>query len=267
MSRTLGRLCTLAAVLANFITAGTANATHSWNGYHWARSANPFTVTFGNNLTPDWSPYLVTGAADWGVTSGRCNNPSNPVRGAVAAGGASSRNCRPPTGRVEVCNASYGNNGWLGIATIWVSGSHITKVSVKVNDYYMNSPPYNTTAWHSAVMDQEMGHTLGLAHQDENFNNADLLDACGRGSCMDYSADPSNNTTPNQHDYDELVIIYSHLDGAAAVSSPTASEAAGDLDSPNGWGRAVSYANGRPVVFEQDLGGGNKMVTYVLWAQ
>ena len=121
MSRTLGRLCTLAAVLANFITAGTANATHSWNGYHWARSANPFTVTFGNNLTPDWSPYLVTGAADWSVTSGRCNNPSNPVRGVVTTGSANSRNCRPPTGRVEVCNASYGNNGWLGIATIWVT--------------------------------------------------------------------------------------------------------------------------------------------------
>src|SRR2546427_5017783 len=191
MSRTLGRLCTLAAAFAIFFAAGTANATHSWNGYHWARSANPFTVTFGDNLSPNWTSYLATGAADWSVTSGACNNPNNPIRGAVAAGGASSRNCRPRTGRVEVCNATYGNTGWLGIATISVSGTHITKGSVRVNDTYMNSPPYNTPAWHSAVMDQEMGHTLGLAHQDENFYNPDLLDACGRGSCMDYSADPA----------------------------------------------------------------------------
>ena len=27
---------------------------------------------------------------------------------------------------------------------------------------------------------------------------------------MDYSADPSNNTAPNQHDYDQLQTIYAH---------------------------------------------------------
>ena len=62
-----------------------------------------------------------------------------------------------------------------------------------------------------------------FTHQDENFNNADLLNGCGPGSCMDYSKDPRNNTTPNQHDHDKLVTIYSHLDGAApqlVVSPP-----------------------------------------------
>src|SRR6266705_6432308 len=253
----------VAAIIGTLFVAGAANATHSWNGYHWARASNPVTITLGNDLTSNWTPYLNTAAADWSITSGACNNPQNPIRCTVTAAGGNSRRCRPTAGRVQVCNSTYGNTGWLGIAQIWISGVHITQGTVKVNDSYFNTPQYNTPAWHSFVMDQEVGHEFGLAHQDEDFNNADLLDACGRGSCMDYSADPSNNTTPNQHDYDELVIIYSHLDGAAAVSSPTASEAAGDLDSPNGWGRAVSYANGRPVVFEQDLGGGNKMVTYV----
>lgn len=27
------------------------HASHSWNGYHWARTSNPFTLKLGNNLT------------------------------------------------------------------------------------------------------------------------------------------------------------------------------------------------------------------------
>ena len=116
-------------------------------------------------------------------------------------------------------------------------------------------------------MDQETGHTLGLDHQDTDFNNPDLLDACRRGSCMDYSADPSNNTTPNQHDYDELVIIYSHSDGAAAAVAASPADQGLDLDNPSGWGQATRFANGRGIAYERDFGGGNKILTYVIWAQ
>ena len=245
-------LCAAAGLLATVAFAGVANATHQWGCYHWSRPSNPFTVTFGNNLTSNWSSYLTTAASDWSVTSGSCNNPSNPVRGTVVTGNANPKNCRPGTGRVEVCNSTYGNTGWLGIAQIWVNGCHITKGSVKVNDTYFNTPTYNTPAWHSFVMDQETGHTLGLDHQDTDFNNPDLLDACRRGSCMDYSADPSNNTTPNQHDYDELVIIYTHLDGAAAAAAATPADEGVDLDNPSGWGRATSFANGRGIAYERD---------------
>jgi hypothetical protein len=40
-------------------------------------------------------------------------------------------------------------------------------------------------------MCQEVGHTFGLDHQDENFNNTNL------GTCMDYTNDPSTNQHPN----------------------------------------------------------------------
>jgi signal transduction histidine kinase len=36
---------------------------------------------------------------------------------------------------------------------------------------YFNTPTYNTTTWRNLVSCQEVGHTLGLDHQDENFNN------------------------------------------------------------------------------------------------
>ena len=255
-------------VLCSLLVAQSASANHAWGCYHWSRPSNPFTVTFGNNLAPNWAPYLTTAASDWSKTSGACNNAQNPIRATVVAGSAKSRNCRPGTGVVEVCNGAYGNTGWLGIAQIWVSGCHITKGSVKVNDTYFDTPTYNTPAWHSFVMDQETGHTFGLTHQDEDFNNADLLDACGRGSCMDYSADPSNNTTPNQHDYDELVIIYSHSDGAAPqFATNPAGDAGVDLDDPSAWGQAIRFANGRGVLYERLVGPDQKVFTWVTWAE
>jgi len=33
----------------------------------------------------------------------------------IVAGGTTARRCRATIGRVEVCNAAYGNNGWLGV--------------------------------------------------------------------------------------------------------------------------------------------------------
>ncbi len=265
MSRGLRFLPVVLCLAGSLFLVRAASATHAWGCYHWSRPSNPFTVTFGNNLNSTWSPFLSTAASDWSITSGACNNPQNPVRGTVGAGMAKGR-CRPTAGRVEVCNGTYGNTGWLGIAQIWVSGCHITQGTVKVNDTYFNTPQYNTPAWRSFVMDQETGHTLGLTHQDENFNNPDLLDACGRGSCMDYSADPSNNTTPNQHDYDELVIIYNHSDGAALIAL-NAADNGERLDEPSAWGQAVRFANGRPIVFERTIGPDQKLLTHVIWAR
>ena len=70
-------------------------------------------------------------------------------------------------------------------------------------------------------MCQEVGHTLGLDHQDENFDNPNL------GTCMDYTSDPGTNQHPNQHDYDELEAIYAHLDTTTTVGS--AAPASGQL--------------------------------------
>jgi hypothetical protein len=36
---------------------------------------------------------------------------------------------------------------------------------------------------------------------------------------MDYTNDPTTNQHPNQHDYDELVTIYSHLDSFTTIGA------------------------------------------------
>jgi hypothetical protein len=129
-----------------------------------------------------------------------------------------------------VCNRTYGNNGWLGLATIWtVSGTtHIAQATTKLNDTYFNSPPYNTSAWRALVACQEIGHDFGLDHQDENFNNANL------GTCMDYTNNPSSNQHPNQGDYDQLECIYDPADRGRTLSTSTHScTGTGHLDSSN----------------------------------
>src|SRR5919199_788225 len=111
----------VAAIAA--ISAPAAFANHSWGGYHWARTSNPFAVQLGDNVSGAWDSMLRTASSDW--------SKSTVLDAPVANGQARPKNCRPTAGRVEVCSASYGNTGWLGVAQIWLSGSHITQGTVK----------------------------------------------------------------------------------------------------------------------------------------
>lgn len=232
-----------------------ASADHSWGNFHWSRSANPFMVVLGDNVSGNWDSYLATSASDWSLS---------PVLDAVVVSGVSSlRNCKPALGRVEVCNAKYGNNGWLGIASIWASGEHITQGTVKMNDTYFNSRTYNTPAWRNLVLCQEVGHTFGLDHQDEVFANSNL------GTCMDYTNDPSANQHPNQHDYDMLEAIYAHLD-ITSISSVAVASNGSDIDTsdPKNWGKEIRRSsNGHVSLYKRSLGGGKNVFTHVFWAE
>lgn len=225
--------------------------THSWGGYHWS-SGNG--IALGDNVSSAWDSYLGTTSSDW--------SKSTVVDTNIVTGNASPRNCRPTSGMVEVCSDTYGNTGWLGVAQIWLSGGHISQGTVKVNDTYYASPTYNTPAWRNLVMCQEVGHTLGLDHQDEDFNNKPL------GTCMDYSNDPDPNQHPNQHDYSMLQEIYghSHLNEVAVGDMPAAM-ANGDFSTPESWGQLFSAkTNGHQEAYVRDFGNGYRIVTFVTWA-
>lgn len=243
----------VAMVLIGFV--GLAGANHSWGSYHWARTANPFTLKLGDNVSTVWDAYLSTTSSDW--------SKSDVLDTAIVAGGTNPKNCRATSGRVEVCNSKYGNNGWLGVASIWVNGSHIVQGTVRVNDTYFNTEKYNTAAWRNLVMCQEVGHTFGLDHQDENFSNPPL------GTCMDYTNDPTPNQHPNQHDYDQLGTIYAHLDTLTTVGQKIF-QGKPDIDNsdPGSWGREIRRSSdGHGSLYERDLGNGNKVFTFVIWAR
>ena len=242
---------------AAFLTV--AQATHSWGGYHWARQTSQFTLKLGDNLTTaDWRSHLAQTSTDW-------NSGNTPLLTAIVAG-QSRKRCSTVAGTTQVCNGSYGNNGWLGLATIYITGGvHITQGSAKMNDTYFNTSFYNNPNEREHVMCQEVAHTFGLDHQSTDGSSQD--------SCMDYFSNTGVNagsplsTRPNQHDFDELNIIYAHLDSTTTVAATTSKSAASeDDDDPNSWGMLVSQSkNGRSSTYEAYNHDGSKKATHVYW--
>lgn len=242
------------------IFASVVSASHSWGGYHWARTANPFTLKVGNNVTSNWTAHFNTAIADWSNSS---------VMNLTAIAGTAGRNCKMVAGTVQVCNRRYGNNGWLGLASINITGgTHITQGSAKMNDTYFDTAFYNNPNEKLHVMCQEIGHTFGLDHQSTNGTS--------QNTCMDYFSNTGANagstlsTHPNQHDYDELVIIYTHLDSftTLAASTSSASSASEDTNDSNNWGQLMSQSkNGRSSTYERGNWDGSKTVTHVYWTE
>jgi hypothetical protein len=245
----------LIAMLAAFPLS--AGASHAWGNYHWARTSNPFTLKLGDNVSSAWDTYLAATSSDW--------TASTVLNTSIVAGSTTGRRCRAKLGRVEVCNAAYGSTGWLGVAQIWASGNHITQGTAKMNDTYFNTATYNTPAWRRLVTCQEIAHTFGLNHQDENFNNANL------GSCMDYTSDPDgppSNEHPNAHDFAQLETIYAHLDSTTTVGLAPAGFANADVHAVENWGEKVhESADGRSALYVRDFGKGFQVFTFVFWAE
>lgn len=221
---------------------------HAWADYHWFRTSNPLNLTLSSNLTPVWAPYLNTTSSDWNVSS--------VIETSIVQGSVNPKRCPPTLGRVEICNSAYGRNGWLGIAQIWVSSGHIKQAVVKLNDTYYKMSQYNNVGYRNMVMCQEVAHAFGLDHQDEVQTNTNL------GSCMDYTNNPygpPSNEHPNAHDYEQLEIIYSHLDTLATAELATESD-------PNHWGELASSV-GHSETYVRNLGHGEMLVTHVFKAE
>jgi hypothetical protein len=260
------------ASLAASVLVASASGNHSWGKYHWARTSNPFAIELGNNTTQPWSSMLATASSDW--------SQSTVLDTRVVTSNKNRVTCDATLGRVEVCNADYGNTGWLGIAQIWIyrGGSHIAQGTVKLNDYYFSgagsSYAYNNSAEELHVICQEVGHTFGLDHQSETGESLN--------TCMDYyrntSSSDTRSTHPNQGDYDELLCIY---DPAYAhqliVSAGHKCRGSGHLDSFDSAGAGFgslpgagpSFAHGTRIgesKYVDHLADGTVLVTWITWA-
>jgi len=165
------RFLSLVLLVVVVVAAVPVFANHAWSTYHWRRTAAQVTPPVTMNITAAWQPYASRVMSDWNVS---------PVIESPWSYGAIStrRRCTSTTGQIEVCNDTYGQNGWLGIAGISLSGGHIVKGYTKLNDTYYNSAQYNTPAWRRLVFCQEVGHDYGLAHQNPCVANPNAS-GCG----------------------------------------------------------------------------------------
>jgi hypothetical protein len=283
--------CTAILAVATF-TPRQVSANHSWGGYHWDGPGLPVSIVVGDNLTSNvWGTHLQDAVADWNQPTG---GAIQAVHLSIQLGETDPASCAPTLGRIEVCNWTYGDTGWLGLAQVWTyrgKAKHIAQATTLLNDTYFADPFYDTAAWRQAVTCQEIAHDFGLDHQDENFNNYNL------GSCMDYSAVPEGstqsgpaNTSPNQHDFDQLATIYAHLADGGSTGGGGGGGGGGrggrgqsgpqfgpfpdlparalqqvPIDSPAAWGQLIR-ANGRSALYELDLGNGFVLFTFVTWA-
>jgi hypothetical protein len=248
-------------------------ADHSWGTYHWARTTSSFNLTVINSTTSDWDPYVTLATQDW-TQSTKLNMVEVP-NGSVSD--KDRRQCSAPQGQVRICNLAYGFNGWLGIAGISLDNNgHIVRGYTKLNDSYFSTSYYNRADWKQSVTCQELGHTIGLDHQDEDFDNESL------SSCMDYQDPPFER--PNAHDWAQLQTIYGHVDsynsyvsgdgdgggggGGGSCNAPPGkgcNKADVPHDPPgNAWGRSLGRRGQREKFLRVDPDG-TRHVTFVTW--
>jgi len=267
-------LKSIIAAAGTVLICSSAMADHQWGSYKWDRA--PLAIEIIDNTTAHWPNHLGAAIYDWdfGTVSGAGWTDGNSDAVNISSSNGSNTACSPVSGNVQVCNDAYGDNGWLGIAQIWLSrgkNKYIIAGVAKMNDTYHNSQSYSSNPWRQLVMCQEIAHTFGLGHQDESFGNTNL------GTCMDYTDDPDgtfegqlNNEHPNQHDYDLLEQMY--VSGgtdeggepkACNPKSPKCTQGIA-LENPADWGRLVS-GHGAKEVYEKDLANGFKVVTHVTW--
>ena len=197
----MGRIVLLGVVLALVATPVVAGPTPA-GGYHWARKDSQFTLQVGDDLDGSWDGYLRKTVSDW--------NQSGTVTFRVVSGGTGAQDCRPQTGRVEVCNWNYGTQeGWLGLTRLYFddSGDHIDAATVQMNDSFFeqNNGQYNNDASRQHTMCHELGHTPGLEHVNTS-------------SCMNDSQDAvQHQLVPINKDFNELDRIYQHKDSYTTV--------------------------------------------------
>lgn len=185
------KILVVAVALAVLLTAVTvASADHSWSVYHWPSGNLAPTV---KDKTSSSLYDVPAGATEWAALP----TSINPTLTDAKKGDISVREGFSQT--------------WLGIATIFLDGGHITKGEVKLNTKYLEyyeANGYPGIADH--VLCQELGHILGLGH-NRTENDTCMNDQAFIGAAL---------TSPNNHDTVQLNVIYDgHTDGGGTTET------------------------------------------------
>lgn len=252
-----------------------ALASNAPSGYHWARKQTQFTLEVGDDVDGGWDDLLRQAIAAW--------NDNGTVTLKEIHGSTNPQKCSPTTGIVEVCNGQYGTDkGWLGLTQLYFddAGDHIESVTVQFNDSFFNQSDgqYNDPAARQHTACHELGHSMGLDHANTD-------------SCMNDSQNAVfHNVTPINKDFQTLGQTYDHKDSTVTVAGPQKKpkhdsgnkkhhkhkkqngkvgkgrSASNDFFSPTSLPSVPSGLSGSDTEIVQTLDTGQKVVTFITWA-
>lgn len=165
------------------------NSTSSWP----TKGDGGLSLQIVNALDENWQTEFNSAIADW--EGGTPDSLTLTVERVEV-----DHTCTSVEGKMVVCNANFGDTGWLGINEILsYEGGFVISSVAKMNEFYLKNAEYPKRQF---TMCHEIGHGFGLPHTDENFNNVDL------GNCMDYTNQPENNMRPDASNYIRLADLY-----------------------------------------------------------
>jgi hypothetical protein len=237
----------LADLGAGMWLAPTATA-QSAAPFHWARKRSHFRLRVGNNVKGDWNRYLRGALDEW--------NQNETVTFIEVDGATNPQYCDPVPGTVQVCDWWYGTQeGWLGLTRLYFNnrGDHIDAATVQLNNSFMYAPnsPYNSDAARRHTLCHELGHTIGLDHQES-------------ASCMNHSQHAVFNfLTPINEDFRQLRQIYEHVDATRTVERQDADLS---LFAPASQSADPSGLDSEEDVMVLPLDEETQVLTFIIWA-
>jgi len=168
---------------------------HAWDDHHWASMSKPFTLQIIDSMTDDWDYPFNESLVLW--------SQSSIFDLAITSADDKTKtreNCKMKKGQLRICNFDYGETGWWGQSWIdWDSNGHIYQSRIRINEFYADQFTFDNKNW---LLCHEVGHSMGLWHAEET----DIPH-----TCMDLS-ERAESSTPNDHDFEELELIYNHND-------------------------------------------------------
>jgi hypothetical protein len=206
---------------SQFDISQTEQEVHSWSNYHWPDTD----LTVQNKIKDSaWQSHFDATLSAW-------DNLSTPLSISEGSPGM-------------IVTETRRSRQWLGLASIYVDGDgHITSGKVTMNPILLSDSRYSPEAAQH-VFCQELGHVLGLGHIEDDTCMDDCAGAESTEAWLDCLNDPLT-VDPNQHDEDQLNLIYGHTDVVPDTPDAGSTDGCGNSRRPGcrqeGWTTIHSF--------------------------